>query len=139
LRDSKVDTIGNLTLVSEKVNPSLSNASWLGLAPKFIGMMRRSACDIGSPRKASIRARRRSKLCSRFDLGQATRDHPKMSFAETVSMVNFPTMLSTGKGSSIMVPSETMPAGTSCSSWVPILSVLMLMRFSVSCAPLASV
>jgi len=33
LRDSKVDTIGNLTLVSEKLNPSLSNASWLGVEP----------------------------------------------------------------------------------------------------------
>jgi Protein of unknown function (DUF1524) len=37
LRDSKVDTIGNLTLVSEKLNPSLSNASWVGVAPKFVG------------------------------------------------------------------------------------------------------
>ena len=37
LRDSKVDTIGNLTLVSEKLNPSLSNASWLGVEPKFEG------------------------------------------------------------------------------------------------------
>jgi hypothetical protein len=35
--NSKVDTIGNLTLVSEKLNPSLSNASWLGVEPKFEG------------------------------------------------------------------------------------------------------
>jgi hypothetical protein len=37
LRYSKVDTIGNLTLVSERLNPSLSNASWLGVAPKLEG------------------------------------------------------------------------------------------------------
>jgi len=37
LRDSKVDTIGNLTLVSEKLNPSLSNAPWLGVEQEFQG------------------------------------------------------------------------------------------------------
>ena len=29
LRDSKVNAVGNLTLVSEKLNPTLSNAPWL--------------------------------------------------------------------------------------------------------------
>ncbi|CAJ0879037.1 hypothetical protein AMST5_03023 [freshwater sediment metagenome] len=33
LRDSKVNAIGNLTLVSDKLNPTLSNASWLDPAP----------------------------------------------------------------------------------------------------------
>jgi hypothetical protein len=89
--------------------------------------------------RSALRRQARRPLQEMYGRSQATRDHPKMSFAETVSMVNFPTRLSTGKGSSIMVPSETIPAGTSRSSWVPILSVLMLMRFSVSCAPLASV
>lgn len=34
VRESRINMIGNLTLVSDKLNPSLSNASWLGAGAK---------------------------------------------------------------------------------------------------------
>jgi hypothetical protein len=37
LREAKINTIGNLTLVSEKLNPSLSNAAWLSPDPQKKG------------------------------------------------------------------------------------------------------
>jgi Protein of unknown function (DUF1524) len=37
LREAKLNTIGNLTLVSDKLNPSLSNAAWLSADPKKKG------------------------------------------------------------------------------------------------------
>jgi hypothetical protein len=33
IRDAKINAVGNLTLVSEKLNPTLSNAPWLDTAP----------------------------------------------------------------------------------------------------------
>ncbi|QGM48243.1 HNH endonuclease family protein [Methylocystis heyeri] len=43
LRDSKVNAIGNLTLVSDKLNPTLSNAPWLDPVPGKSG--KRSALN----------------------------------------------------------------------------------------------
>jgi hypothetical protein len=43
LRETKINAIGNLTLISEKLNPSLSNAPWLNPSPEKRG--KRSALN----------------------------------------------------------------------------------------------
>jgi len=47
-RDQRVQTLGNLTLVSESLNPSMSNAAWTGEKGKKAGLQKYSSIKLNS-------------------------------------------------------------------------------------------